>query len=53
MFVYPINVDGCKPPSYFRSVQFDAVGEGDFDLELIVDRIVTQYDLWRVSGSKP
>ena len=29
MFVYPINVDGCKPPSYFRSVQFDAVGEGD------------------------
>lgn len=47
MFVYPISVDECKPPPYFRSVQFEAVNRGDFDAELVVERVIKGYENWR------
>jgi hypothetical protein len=47
MFVFPVNVDGTKPPSYFRSVQFEAVSKKAFDAELVVDKLMKAYDIWR------
>jgi len=49
MFVYPLNVDGCQPPSYFRSMQFEQVGPDDFDGALNVDRLVRAYDEWQAT----
>ena len=51
MFVFPVNVDGSRAPSYRRSVQFEAVTKKALDAELVVDKLTKGYDIWRADRS--
>jgi len=52
MFIHPVNIDGCKPPSYFRSLQYDLLDSEHVDGELIVDRILRSYDTWNIDQGR-
>ena len=51
MFVFPVNLDGCQSPSYFRSIHSKVVTKLNFDAELLVDQLIRGYDLWRSDGN--
>jgi hypothetical protein len=46
MYVHPLNIDGCKPPDFFRVIQYDRIDQHQLDAEWIVDRVLRNYDTW-------